>query len=193
MAPPGLRDVWPDSKDTMRIRDMASKAKDPAHMLRLAAQMAKAITDAGKAFRRGAAAENAGYMDVAKVFYDRCDALTGFQSEDGAERARKEEEARKERAREEEERKERFRKEEARRRRDDAASPAGGGFNEAAIRRKIESVKRLRDGATTPGERAAAENALKVLELKLRTMRLAHTNPRMAAYLIPILRETWEE
>lgn len=204
-APPGLRDVWPDSKDKMRIQDMASKAKDRAHMLRLAAQMAKAITDAGKAFRRGAAAENAGYMDVAKVFYDRCDALTGFKPDDAAEaaakaekerqeqRARAQEKARaEERARAEEQR--RREEEEARRRRQAPPSGGGsGGFGVEAIRNRLQSAIRLRDGAKTPGERAAAQAAIERLELRLKTMRAARMNPRLAAFLNPILRETWEE
>jgi hypothetical protein len=207
-APPGLGNVWPDSKDKMRIQDMANKAKDRAHMLRLAAQMAKAITDAGKAFRRGAAAEAAGYADVAKVFYDRCDALTGFKPDDAeaeaqAERDRRFREDQKNRAQEKaraEERaraeEQRRREEEARRRRQAPPPPSGGGsggFSASAIRMKIESVKRLRDGATTPGERAAAQAALERLELRLKTMRTARLNPRLAAYLNPILRETWED
>ena len=205
MAPPGLRDVWPDSKDKMRIQDMANKAKDRAHMLRLAAQMAKAITDAGKAFRRGAAAEAAGYADVAKVFYDRCDALTGFKPDDAeaeaqAERDRRFREDQKNRAQEKaraEERaraeEQRRREEEARRRRQAPPPPSGDGFSRQDILRKIESVKRLRDGAKTPGERAGAQAALERLELRLKTMRAARLNPRLAAYLNPILQETWED
>ena len=101
-VPPGVYDVRPDSKDHMRIRDMATKAKDRAHMLRLAMQMAKSIKDAGKAYRRGAAAADAGYPDVARVFYDRCDELAGFTQDDAAakaERERQEQRARAERER----------------------------------------------------------------------------------------------
>lgn len=204
MAPPGLKNVVPDAKDKMRIQDMATKAKDRAHMLRLAAQMAKAITDAGKAFRRGRAAEIAGYADVAKVFYDRCDALTGVSSDDAdawakAERERQEQRRREEERAQAEERaraeEQRRREEEARRRRPPPPPPSGGGsggFSTQAIRERIESIKRLRDGAKTPGERAAAQAALERLELRLKTMRAARLNPRLAAYLNPILQETWE-
>lgn len=200
MAPPGLRDVFPDSKDRMRIQDMATKAKDRAHMLRLAAQMAKAITDAGKAFRRGAAAEAAGYADVAQVFYDRCYALMGVKPDDAAEaaakaeRERKEQRAREERARAEEEARRR-RDEEERRRRQAPPPPSGGspgGFSYQAWVARLEAAKKLRDGATTPGERAAAEAAIERIQLRLKTMRAARMNPRLAAYLNPILRETWE-
>jgi hypothetical protein len=184
-------DVRPDSKDHMRIRDMATKAKDRAHMLRLAMQMAKSIKDAGKAYRRGAAAADAGYPDVARVFYDRCDELAGFTQDDAA--AKAERERQEQRARAERERARQKAEEQRRKAPPPPPSSGGGAFDVAAIRRKLDSAIRLRDGAKTPGEFAAASAAVERLQLRLRTMRVASTNRVLRAYLDPILRETWED
>jgi len=65
------------AKDVMRITDMAAKAKDHNHMLRLAQTMANAIKSYDKAYNRGLAAENEGFEDIADIFFDRANEL-GF-------------------------------------------------------------------------------------------------------------------
>ena len=67
-------------KDNMRIEDMALKAKDEDHMLRLASTMAGRITKGIKAYMRGLAAEEADYPEVAKIFFDRAKEL-GYKVE----------------------------------------------------------------------------------------------------------------
>ena len=64
-----------EAKDYKRIEDMVAKARDREHLLQLAQNMAKAITDGAKANRRGLAAEDDNYHQVAKVFFDRAVAL----------------------------------------------------------------------------------------------------------------------
>ena len=72
--------IEPESKDYMRIDDMARKAKDHNHMLRLATQMAMSITDYSKAIRRCRAAEDDNWHDVAKIFMDRADQILSQNS-----------------------------------------------------------------------------------------------------------------
>ncbi len=61
-----------DAKDMKRIDDMAAKAGgDKWKMKDLARQMANSITDADKAFRRGRAAEEENYHDIADIFFAR--------------------------------------------------------------------------------------------------------------------------
>jgi hypothetical protein len=62
-------------KDNMRISDMVEKAKDMDHLLRLATTMANSITNYDKAYNRGIAAENAGYYEVAKIFWKRANKI----------------------------------------------------------------------------------------------------------------------
>ena len=72
----GDKELAPESKDTKRIDDLAEKSKyDADKMQQFARNMAKAITDAAKAYRRGRAAENENYHDLADIFYDRSEAI----------------------------------------------------------------------------------------------------------------------
>ena len=69
-------ELSPDAKDRKRIEDIATKANyDKAKMQQFARNMAKAITDAGKAYRRGKAAENENYHDLAEIFFARAEDL----------------------------------------------------------------------------------------------------------------------
>lgn len=70
----------PESKDSKRIEDMWTKSKKAAaggkketemKMMQHAQNMAQAITSMRKAHRRGLAAEEANYHDIAKVFFQR--------------------------------------------------------------------------------------------------------------------------
>lgn len=63
--------IRPEAKDHKRISDMVNKARDDAHLLQLAGNMANAITDGPKAMRRARAAEAINYHDVADIFYER--------------------------------------------------------------------------------------------------------------------------
>lgn len=78
-------------KDTQRINSMYDKAEKKVprnlysqrdkdgilghHMLQMAQRMAKSIGDWKKAARRGSAAEDQNFHDVAKIFFDRADEL----------------------------------------------------------------------------------------------------------------------
>lgn len=64
-----------DKKDEKRINDMVQKAKDDNHLLRLANQMANSIKDHDKAMRRGRAAEDQNFHDVAAIFFNRAQKL----------------------------------------------------------------------------------------------------------------------
>ncbi len=65
-----------DSKDEQRIQDIISKANgDVEKIKQLAQAMANKIQDPIKAYSRGEAAENDNYHDVAKIFFDRAEAL----------------------------------------------------------------------------------------------------------------------
>jgi len=73
--------IIPDSKDEMRISDIASKAGGNKYKMQsLAVQMANKITDPKKAYRRGLAAEDENYHDLAQIFFDRADKL-GLQED----------------------------------------------------------------------------------------------------------------
>jgi hypothetical protein len=73
------KELKPEPKDSKRIDDLAEKAKyDKTKMQQLASNMAKAITDAAKAYRRGAAAESNNYHDLAEIFYSRSEAIVGL-------------------------------------------------------------------------------------------------------------------
>lgn len=64
--------IKPDSKDEMRINDIATKTNNnPIKMKKVAQVMANKITDGKKAYRRGLAAEDENYHDLAKIFFDR--------------------------------------------------------------------------------------------------------------------------
>jgi hypothetical protein len=70
----------PDAKDTKRIEDMVKGSIEGQNLNRTklnqkATNMAKSITSADKAYRRAMAAEAENYHDVAKIFYDRANAL----------------------------------------------------------------------------------------------------------------------
>lgn len=66
------------SKDKMRIQDIHDKANgDKSKMLRLAQTMCKLITDKTKALRRGMAAEDLNFHDIAKLFFQRANELSG--------------------------------------------------------------------------------------------------------------------
>lgn len=59
-------------KDLLRIKEIEQKAGgDKARMLQLARAMARRITDSAKAYRRGRAAEDENFHDVARIFFDR--------------------------------------------------------------------------------------------------------------------------
>jgi hypothetical protein len=69
-------ELAPESKDRRRVEDMSVKAKGSNEkMLQLARNMAKAITDAAKAYRRARAAESANYHDIAEIFDARAQAI----------------------------------------------------------------------------------------------------------------------
>jgi endonuclease III len=65
------------SKDTMRIEDIITKAGGDWNekAKSLARQMAKAITDKYKAYRRGLAAENENWHEMARIFFLRAGQL----------------------------------------------------------------------------------------------------------------------
>lgn len=67
--------IRPEAKDHKRISDMVNKARDDAHLLQLAGNMANAITDGPKAMRRARAAEAINYHDVAAIFFRRAQQL----------------------------------------------------------------------------------------------------------------------
>jgi len=65
-----------DSKDEQRIRDIMDKANGNVEKAKQLAQaMANKIEDPIKAHSRGEAAENDNYHDIAKIFFDRAEAL----------------------------------------------------------------------------------------------------------------------
>lgn len=66
------------SKDRMRIQDIHDKAAgDKTKMEKLASTMCKLITDAQKALRRGMAAQDMNFNNIAKLFFARAAELTG--------------------------------------------------------------------------------------------------------------------
>lgn len=65
----------PQEKDFKRIRDLIRKAPSHEKAVQLAQNMAKSITDAGKAYRRGRAAEEDNYHSLAEIFFNRAEAL----------------------------------------------------------------------------------------------------------------------
>jgi len=73
------RTLEPKSKDRKRIQNMIQKPWDrgmrgsrhAAAVRRLAVQMANSIKYPDKAYRRGRAAENENYHDVATIFFQR--------------------------------------------------------------------------------------------------------------------------
>ncbi len=68
-----------NDKDAKRIEDLIRKAGgDLAKEVQLAQAMAKSITDADKAERRGLAAEDENFHSVAAVFFERAKALRGL-------------------------------------------------------------------------------------------------------------------
>ncbi len=67
-----LNEQTPEEKDYKRVDDIVRKAAgNEQKELQLAANMAKAITSKEKAFRRATAAEERGYTEQAKIFYQK--------------------------------------------------------------------------------------------------------------------------
>ena len=67
-----------DSKDALRIESLLTRAKGfDGKAIQLATVMARAITNADKALRRGRAAEEVNQHDLAKIFFDRHRELAG--------------------------------------------------------------------------------------------------------------------
>lgn len=65
-------------KDKMRIKDIHDKAQgDKSKMRKLAETMCKLITDSSKALRRGMAAQEMNFNEIAKLFFARAAELTG--------------------------------------------------------------------------------------------------------------------
>jgi hypothetical protein len=75
----GRKALLSESKDYKRISDMVEKASKggdfKSKLLTLAKAMAHSITDAAKAWRRGLAAEDENYHDVAAIFFDRAEEI----------------------------------------------------------------------------------------------------------------------
>lgn len=68
-----------NDKDAKRIADLVKKAGgSKAKEVQLAEVMARTITDADKAERRGLAAEDENFHSVAAVFFGRAKALRGL-------------------------------------------------------------------------------------------------------------------
>ena len=68
-----------NDKDAKRIADLVKKAGgSKAKEVQLAEAMARTITDADKAERRGRAAEDENFHSVAAVFFARAKALRGL-------------------------------------------------------------------------------------------------------------------
>lgn len=74
----------PERKDEKRISDMADKADDKVEkkdadfeeeILKLAQRMADSIGSSDKAYRRGRAAEEENFHEVAAVFFERAEDL----------------------------------------------------------------------------------------------------------------------
>ena len=69
-------------KDRGRIEDMVKRANgNEAKLLQMAQRMAKTIKDGFKALRRGLAAEDENYHEIAKIFFDRADELNAAPDE----------------------------------------------------------------------------------------------------------------
>lgn len=69
-------------KDKGRIEDMVKRASgSDTKLIQLAQQMAKTIKDGFKALRRGLAAEDMSYPEVAKIFFDRASELNAAPDE----------------------------------------------------------------------------------------------------------------
>ena len=62
-------------KSMVAVPRTRHKSVDDAKVLALGRQMANSITDAAKAWRRGVAAEEENYHDLARIFFERANLL----------------------------------------------------------------------------------------------------------------------